>query len=708
MGKLTLVLLFLFQQAYAQTDPESSEVAKLSEEIVDISVSSDPQDPKLQLEVSELEDQVYETGQRPAQCGVTNPPTVGESNLEEQTQLPENYKDKGWKVLFEVKWMPIDHKAGFVPRDSSTRFNNRSRSYGQYFMDHNDTSGDAGVNFADLRAYATQASTQDNTVTFNQTMNSALYNWLGTTTDTQQLDKRIEHISKNLNDEEFLQFLSSVSGELPYNDDRAGFIQQEGAAKGKNTLLGMITETQSGVCGDIHSVVAKLAEKRGWEAFTIGYGSRGGGGQHVVAAVVNPNNPGEIHLVNYDQIETNDLTDGNSIQFNPQEKGWEDDGIQYRIFKNDETGGDGKMQQIGALPSALGDFFKSLLHKEYELKRATPEHNNFTQTKAEFVATNTKTKDKKNGNHQVREAGNGIIIYEGSTQNAEQIYGVAVSHDVYKTIYRPDGTVKANKYFSAALSTSVINFTNPHAESFDELYVYINMRGGRITNLIESSHFKLAGIVGWELSGFAAFDDYGDGNTYSSADGNLEGFFQVVNEYNNGAHHAKVILKADTTVGLRDQNLMTDFSKLPSNINPLLVNTVGVSTEYEYRPNSKLGGYAYSDAAISSIGNRVVVSAGLLLNNNFNMGLRYQGGMGDMRIGRNNLKAVNLYQNFGNADGLYFDIAGRSKFNANSKFSYFGSVGVSTTTPQVMPIVQGGISLSLAGKRGKSRTPSSR
>jgi hypothetical protein len=147
---------------------------------------------------------------------------------------------------------------------------------------------------------------------------------------------RIETYSKGMSDEDFLKFSSAIAGYVDYNDDRASFIQTNQAGLGVVTPFEQIIDSKSGICGDIHSMVAKIGELRGWETFTVGYALESA--QHVVTAMVDPKNPQSLKIVNYGSYEEHPLNDGNSVRPVPvtQGIGYSEIGMQMRIFKNDQ------------------------------------------------------------------------------------------------------------------------------------------------------------------------------------------------------------------------------------------------------------------------------------------------------------------------------------------------------------------------------------
>lgn len=635
--------------------------------------------------------------------------------------VPQGYKDKKWKSLFEVKYQPIETKG----RNSLARAGYNAWDFTHY---HQDNPVLDLKTAADLETEAKKIQTHYSGFSFGnapagmgvnsppggevytpnlndikmQLIIDQLTNPAFTKNDADMMDK-IKNYSNGMNDQEFLNFVSTMAGYVDYNDDRAFFVQTPEAGLGVVTPFQQMMGTKAGVCGDIHSMAAKIAEQRGWEAFTVGYALEGM--QHVVTAIVNPNDPNKLMVVNYGNYEEQTLNEGNSISPAPSQSGWEEMGTQLRIFKNNKTGDPtGKMQQIATVPTALGSFMNDLFKKEYQASKAMPANQNFSKEVAGGQTTKNKTEVSAGGNKITDKfVTEGLIIYEGETDNAK-IYGVAVSHDVYKDIYRWDEAeqkcvLKKNKYFSVGLAGSLVDLTQ--AQFDNNFFVYLSMKGGQIFHLYQSEFFQFKGILGYELEGFGSMYD----KTFLSGDGNFSTFYGVAADYNKNGMSVHLGTTLETNIGLRNQNLMTDLSSLPTNVNPVAFNAVSVDANMSYKIDSQNTFVTNNNFTMTRVGGRVFLSTGII-HNNTSVIASYQGGVTPFPVG-NTLQNVNLLQNFNNMDGFRLSL-GQSFSNKSGTMSGTVSAygGISTGTVKPLPTAGATIKLNLGTgvKRKPART----
>ena len=620
--------------------------------------------------------------------------------------VPQGYKDKGWKTLLEIKYQPIDQS----PKRSTASANYKHFNFSYYRNITGDeatdltTSSDLDAETKSIQDWY-QARFQTPMDTFDvrtQLIIDQLTNPAFTKSDADMMNK-IKNYSSSMNDQEFTRFVSSIAGYVGYNDDRAAFKQTSEGGKGIVTPFQQMSGTKNGVCGDIHSMAAKVAEQRGWEAFTVGYSVEGM--QHVVTAMVNPNDSKKLMIVNYGRYEEQMLNEGNSVSPTPTTSGGQDIGTQMRIFKNDKTGDAlGKMQQIATVPTALGSFMTDLFKKEYQIAKAMPGNENFRNERVGSELTTHKTKVKNDGKKITdKKIANGLIIYEGQTDNAH-IYGIAVAHDVYKDIYRWDSkenkcVLKKNKYFSVGVAGSAVEF--PQTELGNTFYAYLNMKGGEIFHVYQSEYFQFKGIIGYEFDGFMA--SYSQG--FLTGDANFSTLMGVVADYNKDGTSVHLGVTYETNIALRNQNLMTDLSAIPKNLNPLAFNAVSLDANIAHQINPNTTLVSNNNTTMTRVGGRILLSTGIIHNNTTIMA-SYQGEVKPIQIG-NNLQHVNFLQNLNNMDG--FSLSASQKFS-NKKGNLSGTIsgygGFSTSTNKPIPMAGASLKLNLGG--GKKRTPSSR
>ena len=625
-----------------------------------------------------------------------------------ESLLPSGYKEKNWRTLLEIKYQPISPVA--KNQSADVEMGKDLYQYRVYsgqperLLDSQQDLESEAQKISDwyktARGQNVSVDRIKPTLIMEQMTNSNFYPGLSVDEANKVMFNRLSEITKSLNDDEFLNLLSLSTSYANYNDARQSFHQKQGGGYGLVTPFEVLNTTApgGGICGDIHSMVAKMGETRGWEAFTVGYAVSGS--QHVVTAVVNPKDPDKLMIVNYGSYQKIDLNNGDWINPTPQGDSYYDElGTQLRIFKNNKTGDPlGKMQQIATIPTALGSFMNDLFKKQNQISKAMPANNNYIVQKQTFERNRHEVESAENGNQIVDKlAGEGLVVYQGKTNNAN-IYGVAVSHDVYKTLYRWDPkegkcVPKKNKYFSVGLANSLV--TLPEPGFVNAYYAYLNMKGGQIFHVYQTEYFQFKGIIGYELEAFGT-----NAEGLFSGDGNFTTLMGVIADYNKKGLKVQTGLKVESNLGLRDQGLMTDFRTIPTNLNPISFNAVSLDVNLSQQITPKTSFVTNNNITMSRVGGYVVLSTGIITGNTSIMA-SYQGGVKAVPIG-NSLQQVNLLQNFNNMDGFRIT-AGHNFSNKSGTFSgnVSGYAGVSTSTPKGSPI--GGVSLK-ANISGKKKT----
>jgi hypothetical protein len=661
---ISLLVFFFFTGAFAQRS-----IQDLPNDILDI--ISQTHDLESQKQAGLLEDTLH-SGQ---QCS-----TIDETDQcaeFAESLLPQGKKEKGWRTVFEIKYRPMDLRGESLRTPSRMRIERGLNAINQYYQNterENLESQEAIM--IEAEKIQTWAASRDPILSLEDTRAALMISELQKSKSYNEMMAHLRSLSSTMSDDDYLHFLSGVAGWVDYNDARAGFVQNEGAGLGRIGPFELLKATSTGICGDIHSMVAKLAEQRGWEAYTVGYAVTGS--QHVVTAISNPSNPNSLMIVNYGRFEENALNDGNSIRATPSSQGWSDVGMQMRIFKNTASGGaDGAMQQIATIPNALGSFMLDLFQRQNQISKTMPQNENYRKTSTELGTTSRSTKLNSDGSRLTeKEVANGIIIYEGETDNAS-LFGVAVNREVYKTLYRYDPATgkcvpKKNKYFAIGLAASQIQL--PLEGLNNTFYAYLNMKGGQIFHIYETDNFKFKGLLGYEFEAFGATENDG---SFLSADGQLSTFMGLITDYNNKGTSIKTTLKWEGNVAMKDQNLMTDFSTLPRNINPVALNAASLQVNTSHRVSPQTTLLTDNKIIMSRVGSRLLLSTGVLQNNSSVM-LSYQGGMKPIQI-----SGVNFLQNLNGPDGLRLSVGHHF---SNRQGTLSGNVsgwgGMSVETPQ--------------------------
>lgn len=634
--------------------------------------------------VSRLEDLEMQNKAR-IDCGETPSPEALSCEQYQSKLIPKHLKESGWQVLFEAKYKPLHAREENVElRGTGAQTFEWNVSRVENYYQANPTES---LNFAseeEMRAEAYKIAQLYPGSSPQEFYGPLLLNQLQATKNFDEMMARFTTLSSNLNDTEFTHLMTHFGGWAEYNYPRAGFEQTDAAGKGLASPWDIITQNKNGICGDIHSMVAKFAEQRGWEAFTVGYALNGE--QHVVTAMVNPNSPDKLMVVNYGQYEEHALNHGNSVlpaPTSPGDPGMAEIGMQLRIFKNTDTGGDGAMKQIGTVPTPLGSFMRGLFDRKDQIGRAMPENENYTFVKTGGRHQRASTDLRQDGSLKERTVAHGVIVYEGETDNAH-IYGIAVSRDVFNHLYVYDPDLKKcvkkrSGYFSMGVAGSLIDL--PNAGVQDSYYIYLNMRGGKIFHIYQTNFFQFKGLIGYELEAMSAGDD---DRRFLTADGNLSTFAGVMAEYQKNGTALYGGIKLETNVGLKNQNLMTDVSALPGNIQPFGFNAVSVDFGATQKLSENVTWRTDNNYVLSRVGSRVILSTGVVMSNTSIM-LNYQGGVRSLPL-RHSLEQVNLLQNMNGQDGLRLQVSQKVDFpRAGLKGTVAGYVGTPTSGPYRQP-----------------------
>jgi hypothetical protein len=156
----------------------------------------------------------------------------------------------------------------------------------------------------------------------------------------------------------------------------------------------------------------------------------------------------------------------------------------------------------------------------------------------------------------------------------------------------------------------------------------------------------------------------------------------------------------EASIALRNQNLMTDLSSIPSNINPLSFNAVSLDGNLTHKIDSKNTFVTNNNLTMTRVGGRVMLSTGIIHKDTSIM-MSYQGGFKPLPIG-NTLQNVNLLQNFNNMDGLRLSA---SQNFSNKKGTFAGTIsgygGISTNTLKPIPMAGASLKLNIGGKKRK-------
>jgi hypothetical protein len=204
------------------------------------------------------------------------------------------------------------------------------------------------------------------------------------------------------------------------------------------------------------------------------------------------------------------------------------------------------------------------------------------------------------------------------------------------------------------------------------------MRGGQILSLYESEFFKFKGVLGYEIDGIYASDN----GKFLTADGNLTTLAGLKADYEKNGVKIQSGVTLENYLGLKDQNLMTDFSTLDHNTK-LGINALKLKVDASQKLDSKTFLTGSAQFVGTKIGSQIILTTGIIKGNT-SLALRYQDTSKAIPIG-NHLQNVNLLQNRDNRDGL--SLIGAHNFSAKEgkvtgTISGYGGLSTSTVTPQ--------------------------
>lgn len=206
-------------------------------------------------------------------------------------------------------------------------------------------------------------------------------------------------------------------------------------------------------------------------------------------------------------------------------------------------------------------------------------------------------------------------------------------------------------------------------------------------------------MIGYEFDAFYSHSEKGP-----MADANFTTLMGVAADYNKKGTSVHLGLNYETNIALKNQNLMTDFSSIPKNVNPLAFNAISLDANVTHKLSGSTSLVTNNNLTMTRVGGRVLLSTGIIHKNTTIMA-SYQGGVKSIPIG-NTLQNVNLLQNFNNMDGIRLSASQNFK-NKNGSLSgtFSGYAGMSTSTVKPLPMAGASLKLNLNGK--KKRKPSS-
>jgi hypothetical protein len=151
---------------------------------------------------------------------------------------------------------------------------------------------------------------------------------------------------------------------------------------------------------------------------------------------------------------------------------------------------------------------------------------------------------------------------------------------------------------------------------------------------------------------------------------------------------------------------MTDFSALPKNISPFNFNALKLDLGLHQKLNDKMTFVTDNQLIMSRVGNRFILSTGII-SNNTSVIVGYQSGFKSFNMGNSLTQFNGLLTNMNQQDGFTLNV-GRRFTNRSGSFSgSFSAHGrLSTSTPTVQPFGGASLKINLNGSKKKGRSPS--
>lgn len=434
-------------------------------------------------------------------------------------------------------------------------------------------------------------------------LNSMFFDWISAES-FNDLKVLIKEQTKDMNKTEFLEYLSYMTGRLPYNDDKAAF-SQAGDTQAPDDLWNMLQEQKQswegqegfdagagdewgGVCGDIHFaalMIGEIAKPEQYEYFTASYVLADS--QHVYTFAVDKDT-GQAIVVNYDDVQVVDNPDGIesfSVKNSSVQGGFNNVGTNVRIFANS----DGNAEHVATLKSALGSFIYNATVEEHN-QTGAPIYNDFQTSGVEGSSTKKIVKGKKvekydnNGNLTIEDKSktyyitNGFKLLKGTRQNgnldntdiftAVYFQKKTTNTDGFGNIQDPSKFGKESNFSISGIQTNIGNM-----KVNEDLYVVqLNYNYGLYKNILRTDKVDLQANGKMNINGdFYMIETTSSWNdnvgTGYSGDGNLETSIGLDAKIKlTDKDRIVAYTSYDQAIGVKKERQLYDWAYLPKNV----------------------------------------------------------------------------------------------------------------------------------------------
>lgn len=168
---------------------------------------------------------------------------------------------------------------------------------------------------------------------------------------------------------------------------------------------------------------------------------------------------------------------------------------------------------------------------------------------------------------------------------------------------------------------------------------------------------------------------------FLTGDADFSTFVKAIVEYQKKGTIIYGALGVESVLGLKDQQLMTDLSKLATNVNPFTFNAAKAELKTTTSLNPKTTFFTYSSITHTRIGDRIAFSSGIN-GSNYHFNLGYENSV-NLKIGASGLKTMNFLKNLGSPDGFKFSVGTYFKAKSNDNGA---SVTLTSTIDPKSPI----------------------
>lgn len=436
-------------------------------------------------------------------------------------------------------------------------------------------------NYQDEQKYEHLAPPESDSFYFNR------YSELRDSNSIEELKNKIREHTKDMNDNEYLSYLSQMTGLLPYNQKKSKFDQSQ---QGIDTLFSMLQEDKAastgasldddwgGICGDIHFatvLMGETARPEKYEYFTASYVTAKM--QHVYSFAVDKNNPERVVVINYGSVQISDQNNGIEsalIKNSSNAEGFNNVGGKIRIYKHSGLGLDNqkKSEHVATIPTAIGSFLQNIALEDHQ-KSSMPGYQTINTQVINFENNKTVTKEVKDEDGNILKSksfdiAQGVKFIHGDINStdtgASDIFTVAVYR---KKDSNTDGfgnivdSKKLGKESNLSLSSSIIN-QNYMDLNEKQIYLRLNYYQGFHKTLISSDKVDIQANTGINLNA-----DYIKSDKSSTYDGDLETFFGIDTKVKlSQKDQVGLNIRADQSIGLKEERAIFDYKSLPSNL----------------------------------------------------------------------------------------------------------------------------------------------